>query len=112
MPFFPLSSQPSAPRRARVKGWAFCVMLAVAFALAACGSKDDSNGPTEWPCEIASGSKAPDFLVKTGCTADFLAMASEPLDASIPGARSGKVILDQRNGADALYFQNSNPDKY
>ena len=111
MPFFPSTSQPSAPRRARPKGWAFCVVLAVAFALAACGS-DENDGPTEWPCEIASGSVAPDFLVKTGCTADFRALASEPLDASIPGAQSGKVILDLRNGADALYFQNSNPDKY
>lgn len=34
-------------------------------------------------------------------------MASEPLDASIPGARSGKVVLDLLNG-NTLYYQNSN----
>ena len=34
-------------------------------------------------------------------------LASQPLDATIPGARSGKIVLDQYDG-DALYFQNSN----
>jgi hypothetical protein len=32
-------------------------------------------------------------------------MASAPLDASLPGARSAKVVLDQHDGS--LYFQNS-----
>jgi hypothetical protein len=61
---------------------------------------------TEGACETAS-MPDPDYLRKIGCTKDFDALASEPLDDSIPGARSGKVVLDQLD-ADNLYFQNSN----
>ena len=60
----------------------------------------------ERDCEIGEGDDAPDFLLAIGCRADFDALASEPLDASIPGARSVKVVLDQLDG-DKLYFQNS-----
>jgi pyruvate, water dikinase len=93
-------------------------LLGLGLAFAGCGS--DSNGGNnngadagntppplvEWPCESPSGEGAPQFLKKTGCRADFLALASKPLDASIPGARSGKVIIDLFDN-DALYFQNS-----
>ncbi len=41
-----------------------------------------------------------------GCAADFEALASRPLDATIPGARSVKTVVDRVDG-DALYFQNS-----
>jgi pyruvate, water dikinase len=78
---------------------------------AACSSNSEGDPATvtepkdlTWPCE--SSVAAPDFLQKIGCRKDFDALASVPLDASIPGARSGKVVLDTRNG-DALYFQNS-----
>jgi hypothetical protein len=57
-------------------------------------------------CQIAAGAAAPDFLQRLGCVDDFKALASEPLDATIPGARSVKVVLDQLDN-DALYFQNS-----
>ncbi|HMJ51531.1 MAG TPA: PEP/pyruvate-binding domain-containing protein [Polyangiaceae bacterium] len=93
-------------------GSALCA-LAVVWVLGGCGSSGGEDTPptpklTEWPCEIPAGTtKPPDFLAKTGCKADFLAVASLPLDASIPGARSGKVILDLRM-MDTLYFQNSN----
>ena len=43
----------------------------------------------------ADGGAAPDYLSDVGCIDDFQALASEPLDATIPGARSGKVVLDQ-----------------
>jgi hypothetical protein len=66
----------------------------------------------DWPCEVAGGDPAPDSLEKIGCRADYDLLASEPLDASIPGARSGKVILDlcadDRCESQKLYFQNSN----
>jgi Pyruvate phosphate dikinase, AMP/ATP-binding domain len=39
------------------------------------------------------------------CKADFQAMASAPLDASLPGSRSAKVVLDRYDGS--LYIQNS-----
>jgi hypothetical protein len=84
--------------------------FAVALVLGACGS-DPAPGttdtdPPEKACEIPAGSATPDSLLKVGCKNDFLALASQPLDASIPGARSGKVILDLLDN-DALYFQNS-----
>jgi pyruvate,water dikinase len=60
----------------------------------------------EGACEVDS-KPDPDSLPKIGCTKDFKALASEPLDGSIPGARSAKVVLDRLDD-DALYFQNSN----
>ncbi|HMI88417.1 MAG TPA: PEP/pyruvate-binding domain-containing protein [Polyangiaceae bacterium] len=90
-------------------GSALCASIVV-IALGACGSSDGAGDTpptlTEWPCEIPSGTTAPDSLAKTGCKADFLAVSSKPLDASIPGARSGKVIMDLLDN-DTLYFQNS-----
>lgn len=61
---------------------------------------------TEGTCETAA-MPDPDYLRKIGCEKDFQTLASEPLDDSIPGARSGKVVLDQLDN-DNLYFQNSN----
>lgn len=46
------------------------------------------------------------FVQALGCRDDFTALASRPLDATIPGARSVKTIVDRVDG-DALYFQNS-----
>ena len=51
------------------------------------------------------GEDAPDFLRRLGCPADHEALASEPLDARIPGARSAKVVYDRTDGA--LYVQHS-----
>ena len=91
--------------------WTAYLGLAALLVLAACGSSDggggEGEGPTEWPCEVPQGSATPDFLKKTGCTADFQAMASQPLDSSLPGALSGKVVLDLRDN-DTIYFQNTN----
>jgi pyruvate,water dikinase len=82
--------------------------LLAAALLAACSSETPAGTPTprDWPCEIDKGAATPDFVTKTGCAADFQALASQPLDASIPGARSGKVVLDLARG-NQLYFQNS-----
>lgn len=59
----------------------------------------------EGACQIESGS-TPDSLSTVTCQADFLALASDPLDTSLPGAQSGKVVLDQSDN-NSLYFQNS-----
>jgi hypothetical protein len=68
--------------------------------------------PYDWPCELSEGADEPDALEKIGCRADYDVLASKPLDASIPGARSGKVILDlcadNLCESKKLYFQNSN----
>jgi pyruvate,water dikinase len=110
---------------ARATGLSLGVVITL-FAVAC--SKDD-DGPTdagalpdsaapdsgttpaipEGACETASMPN-PDFLRKVGCAKDFEALASEPLDDSIPGARSGKVVLDQLD-SNNLYFQNSNKYK-
>ena len=47
-----------------------------------------------------------EFLQTIGCADDFTALASKPLDATIPSARSVKTVLDREDGS-ALYFQNS-----
>ncbi len=70
---------------------------------------DDSQAPdtaVAWECLHDADSAAPDFLQQVGCESDFLALASVPLDASIPGARSLKTVLD-RFDDNALFFQNS-----
>lgn len=48
---------------------------------------------------------ATESLKTIGCRADFQALASAPIDATLPGARSVKVVFDQADSA--LYFQNS-----
>jgi hypothetical protein len=63
----------------------------------------------EGECEHDESDDAPKSLSRLGCQADFDVLASEPLDATIPGARSVKVVLDQldASGGSKLYFQNS-----
>jgi hypothetical protein len=97
--------------------------LAFLVLAAGCGggssSADASVNIVEGTCQIAAGGDAGDvdagvdggaskteFLRQIGCTSDFQALASAPLDVSLPGARSVKVVLDQAD-SDALYFQNS-----
>jgi pyruvate, water dikinase len=72
------------------------------------------GGGRTWQCQAPGSTSddggaaaAPDYLTEIGCLADFQALASQPLDATLPGARSGKIVLDQYDN-DALYFQNSN----
>lgn len=65
----------------------------------------DDSAPVSWECFIEEGSD-PDFANQLGCQADFEALASEPADASIPGATSVKTVIDRADG-NALYFQNS-----
>jgi hypothetical protein len=79
-------------------------LLAFALVMGCAGSDAPSDQVQEGTCQI--GATAPDSLDRISCRADFDALASEPLDTSIPGARSVKVVLDQLGG-DVLYFQNS-----
>ncbi|WP_437736464.1 PEP/pyruvate-binding domain-containing protein [Sorangium sp. So ce1335] len=72
----------------------------------ACGGSSDEPGATAEVCERTSEDGSTEFLKRVGCAADFEALASAPVDASLPGARSVKVVLD-RADQDALYFQNS-----
>ena len=87
--------------------------LALCAALAALSTSCNGGGevpvldplPMDWACYFAEGDD-PDYAAALGCLDDFYAVASRPLDASIPGARSAKTVIDQADG-NALYFQNS-----
>jgi hypothetical protein len=85
--------------------------------LGACGNEDpgtatadagtpDANQVVEGACSVGDPAAAPDFLAQIPCAGDFSALASAPLDQTLPGARSVKVVLDQADG-DKVYFQNS-----
>jgi len=82
--------------------------------LCACGKPTSTTGladGSEAECQIAAGSldagvAATEYLDQVACMADFQALASEPLNTSIPGARSVKVVLDLAD-QDHQYFQNS-----
>ncbi len=84
--------------------------LCVSWTLFACGSTDDPVDPDNdepvQECALDPDDDAPEFVKEIGCAKDFRMMASVPADASIPGARSVKSIVD-RVDDDALYFQNS-----
>ncbi len=87
------------------------LIVLAAILSAACNDAEDgtsSGEPAleEWECVADPGGEAPEYLFTAGCQGDFDSLASEPLDASIPGARSVKVVLDRVNDG-ALYFQNS-----
>jgi hypothetical protein len=66
---------------------------------------DTDTMTTEWPC-VLEGVVDPVSAPQLGCLEDFDTLASLPLDASIPGARSIKTIVDQIDGNE-LYFINS-----
>jgi pyruvate phosphate dikinase-like enzyme len=93
----PDSSFPAA----RALAWVWAAALA-GLATSACG--DDSAARTSWACSVVG--EAPDFTSQIGCQADFDALASEPLVATLPGARSVKTSVDREYDG-ALSFQNS-----
>jgi pyruvate,water dikinase len=81
----------------------------LAFASLACASLVvlgcSDSATKRWVCGIPAGT-APPSTAQIGCEGDFLALASEPLAASIPGARSVKTSIDREAGF-ALSFQDS-----
>lgn len=88
----------------------YSIVLAACLLLAsvACPGADapTAAGIVEGKCEIASGDTKTEYLTQIHCTPDFQALASTPLVANIPGARSVKVVLDTAD-KNAVYFQNS-----
>jgi hypothetical protein len=66
----------------------------------------EADGEPAGLCTLAADENDPDFVAALGCRADYLAVASPPLVASIPGALSAKTVLD-RLDENRLYFQNS-----
>jgi pyruvate,water dikinase len=100
------------PFETRRLPWAPLVSLLAAACSGSSSPAPDAGAAApaivEGACETAGADAGadPDSLRRIGCKADFEALASQPLDTSLPGARSVKVVLDQMDG-DALYFQNS-----
>ncbi len=89
----------------------FLLWMGAALVLAC--SPDPTTSPDETPqepiqesCQLTEGATAPDALKRLSCATDFSALASQPIDTSIPGARSVKVVLDRYDN-DTLHFQNS-----
>jgi hypothetical protein len=97
------------------------LVLAGTFAALGVGCSGSGGSNTvpqivEGTCQLADGAgdagagdggvTATEFLTRIDCSADFFALASQPVSASLSGARSVKVIVDQAN-ADSLTFQNS-----
>lgn len=67
---------------------------------------EDTTG--DLTCTLGVGEK-PDSVPTFGCPADWLTMASRPLDGSISGARSSKSVIDQADD-NTLYLLNA--EKY
>ena len=70
------------------------------------GPRTDWGNWTEGECLLAEGAEPPDSVLELGCSGDFNALASRPLDGSIPGARSSKTVVDTADGK-ALHFLNA-----
>ncbi|MCB9745101.1 MAG: hypothetical protein H6740_21105 [Alphaproteobacteria bacterium] len=77
--------------------------LLLAF-VAGC-DRTPEDEPREWSCQL-DANVVNDYSLELGCREDFEALASDPLDASIPGAQSSKTVIDRVDG-DKLYFTNS-----
>jgi hypothetical protein len=78
---------------------------ATALVWLACSENGGGKQPEpDWECVVSE--PEPDFAQQIGCMEDFLKVASEPINASIPGARSAKTVVDRINDM-SLYFQNS-----
>ncbi|MFH1467236.1 MAG: PEP/pyruvate-binding domain-containing protein [Pseudomonadota bacterium] len=80
-----------------------CLLLPLV--LSGCSGCSPEDSGTPWGCLIPGG-ESPDYAHQVGCWDDFAALASLPLDASIPGASSVKTVID-RSDESNLYFQNS-----
>ncbi len=67
----------------------------------------DKPDVVEGDCVIAEEDSTPDYTTTIGCKNDFVKLASQPLDASIPGATSAKTIIDLDGDGSPLYIINS-----
>ena len=97
---------PVISRAVALRGAALLLLTACAGSTLDGGGADPGADAPPPVC-VAPAGPAPDFLTRLGCASDFDLLASRPLDASIPGARSAKTVID-RSDAMALYVQNSN----
>lgn len=87
-----------------------CETEGIALATADGGARDTGastfTSASGRPVTVTASGKV-DYLRFIGCTRDFQALSSDPIDATLPGARSTKVIFDTAQPGSAPYFQNS-----
>lgn len=82
------------------------ILVFVVGCATACKDDGRTDEPVRvWSCAVDEAAEPP-WTDTIGCAADFDALASFPLDASLPGARSVKTLVD-RADEDSLYFTNS-----
>lgn len=80
------------------------IAIASTIAFWSC-DRSPTSTQKSWDCAI-TGAESPNSSAKIGCADDFSALASVPMDASIPGAASLKTVMDLED-AENLYFINS-----
>ena len=79
------------------------IAVLAALGLGACGDDTGSGaGPGDPQCEAAPLPSRAELL----CQGEWLAQAARPLDASLPGARTVKTIIDRLHD-DAVYFMDT-----
>jgi hypothetical protein len=66
-------------------------------------------GARQWSC-VAEEGTTPESLSEIGCRSDFDTLAAAPTNTSLPGAMSGKFLLDRVDDS-KIYFQNTNEFK-
>lgn len=92
-------------------------LLVVTLLLVGCDKDDPNPNPPntsecepdvlrrDWSCVVTDPEAG--YTEEVGCLADFEVVAAAPFDASIPGARSSKTIVDTWN-ENHVFFTNSN----
>jgi hypothetical protein len=101
-PVFAQPGESTAP--ATIRGFGFRALAAGALlgsALSSCSGAEE-----RWECGLQPDVAVPASVVRIGCEQDFVALASEPIASSIPGARSVKTSID-READFTLSFQDS-----
>jgi len=79
-------------------------LLSAAALISPVGCGEATEPVRNWACVQTEAEAA--FLNEVGCAGDFESLASTPLDANSPGARSVKTVIDRVDDS-RLYFQDS-----
>lgn len=98
----------------------FYLIFVTGLSLVACSEGPDDAGDSDssmggdpgakqWACVSKEGDE-PAVLAELGCRADFDLLAAAPTNTSLPGAMSGKFVIDRVDDY-RIHFQNTNQYK-